>query len=419
MRVCDLPFVAGACVILSVGCGVGTTGLSGTLPGDGGPSEIFDATNQGRGDAGDDSGTSTFDANDHLESATADADDRATNEGDSANSPPDDANGTADASDAGTTGDASTAGDSGARDGGNGTAAPDAAADTGTACDDAGNCIAVPSGWTLVAFAATQASPCPTGFVQPTDLVEGPDTASACTCGACSVTTQPSCAGGAIAVSYDTITSATAGTCNLPGIVTPLGNNPAGTCLTDLYKGDYELDDLEYKPSGPSGGVCSTPGAKGPAANLTYAAQDRSCTAGSPLPSGCNGSICAPTLTAPYSACIEAPGNVACPSGPLSAKHVVGTDTTFDCSACGCSVTGHCTGTVTLYSDTKCKNAPLAVPADGTCNEVLALTSDPATSYNSYIYQGNAPTGVACDASGSSTAGNVTLTSEATICCAP
>ena len=171
-----------------------------------------------------------------MESSAGDADDGATGAGNFADAPEDDASGTADA---GTGGDAS--------------GTQDASADSGMVCKDAGDCIVVPSGWTLVAFAPTQASPCPSGFAQPTGVVEGPSATSACECGTCGVTTQPSCAGGPIKVLYDTITSAGAGTCDLPGTVTPLGNSPAGTCLTDLYKGDYTIDDLEYEPSGPSG----------------------------------------------------------------------------------------------------------------------------------------------------------------------
>jgi hypothetical protein len=336
-----------------------------------------------------------------LESSAGDADDGATGAGNFADAPEDDASGTADA---GTGGDAS--------------GTQDASADSGMVCKDAGDCIVVPSGWTLVAFAPTQASPCPSGFAQPTGVVEGPSATSACECGTCGVTTQPSCAGGPIKVLYDTITSAGAGTCDLPGTVTPLGNSPAGTCLTDLYKGDYTIDDLEYEPSGPSGGVCSAPGAKATA--ITYAAQDRICTAATALPSGCGGAVCVPALSSPYSACLQSPGDVACPAGALSTKHVVGTDTTFDCSACGCAVTGHCTGTVTLYADAECGGASLPVPANGSCNSVIDLSGDePAASYNSYVYEGNAATGVACSTSGSSSAENVTLSNEATVCCAP
>jgi hypothetical protein len=425
MLVRRAPLVALACG-LSGACGVGTAGLSGEIDaGDATAKQAADAEGAGEGSsAAPDAWTGQRDGHDLVESAADDASDGVASPADSQGR---DMDASAEASDAGqiAIGDDS-ASTNDARDAagpGDGGAPTDAPADTGiaadaeSACGDAGSCFAVPVGWTVVAFAPTQAAACPPGFGQSADLVEGPDATNACGCGTCQVTTQPSCASGPIQVFFDNVSSADAGTCNLAGSVTPLGNSPAGTCLTDLYQGSYRLFDLEYVPSGPSGGACASPGAAA-LGNLTYAARDRTCTPSSAPPAGCNGMVCTATPAGPYTGCITAPGDVACPSGPLTARHLVGTDTSFDCAACACTVTGDCTGTVTLFSDTQCKGAPLAVPADGSCNMVRGLGT-PAASYNSYSYQANAPTQVDCSASGSSSPESVALTNEATICCAP
>jgi hypothetical protein len=394
------------------------------LSDDAGPGDLGDVTGS---DAAVSAGDERVD-----ESSAADADDGAAVNGDAADgvasqpdAPGDEQPATSDSGDAGGPTDATSGGDGTApRDAGDATDASgprdgsaDAAADA--MCTAAGTCLDVPQGWTLVAFAPTQSSSCPSGFGQAADVVEGPDAANACGCGTCGVTTQPSCGAGPIDVFYDTIAGVSSGTCNLPGTVTPLGDNPPGACHTDLYQGDYRLDDIEYVPPGPSGGVCSTPGVKA-SGSVTYATRGRTCAPASLPTPGCNGNVCTPTVGGPYAACITAPGAVACPSGPLTSRHVVGTDATFDCSACGCTVTGGCTGTVTLYSDSSCRKAPVPVPADGNCYRFLSLSSTPpAPSYNSYTYVGNAPTNVSCSTSGASSAQNVALSNEATICCAP
>jgi hypothetical protein len=111
-------------------------------------------------------------------------------------------------------------------------------------------------------------------------------------------------------------------------------------------------------------------------------------------------------------------GSVACPAGHFSVQHLAGTGVTFGCAACGCSISATCTGTITLYTDTACRNTGIQVPADGSCNRVTSLPHS-STSYvfDSYTYLGNAPTAVSCTASGSSTAQSVALSGAETICC--
>jgi hypothetical protein len=77
-------------------------------------------------------------------------------------------------------------------------------------------------------------------------------------------------------------------------------------------------------------------------------------------------------------------------------------------------VSAGCTGTVTLYTDMTCKKMPYSIVADGRCDPVFKQKQ----SYYSYTFTGAAPTNVMCQASGSM-AENVSLVSEATVCCTP
>ena len=128
----------------------------------------------------------------------------------------------------------------------------------------------------------------------------------------------------------------------------PLANSPAGSCGTDTYQGDYSVYDVQYTAPPPSGGACTSAGVK-TASAVSYAATDRLCQADSSQLAACDGGVCHPDLSGPYAACIAAPGSVACPPGPLSVAHQVGTGATFSCADCSCSVGATCSGTLTLY----------------------------------------------------------------------
>lgn len=284
----------------------------------------------------------------------------------------------------------------------------------GSCGTDSSACVDVPSGWTLVAFASAQSSACPAGFTgKSTDLVEGPTTgAGACGCGACTVTSPPTCNSGSVPVHYDNITSG-AGTCSLvatPG-TGPLMNS-AGSCGTDLYQGSYGGFDVSYASPPPAGGACTAPGVAS-GGGVTYAAQDRACSADGSLAS-CNGSLCSPSIASPFKACIMATGAAPCPTGPMSVRHAVGTSASLTCADCSCSIAADCSGTVTLYTDSSCTKGPYAVPADGSCNPIYKQKA----SYNSYIYAGGSPRSVVCSAS-IPAAPSVALVNPATICCAP
>jgi hypothetical protein len=275
----------------------------------------------------------------------------------------------------------------------------------------AAGCVAVPAGWSLVAFAPGQASSCPTGFdASPSqDVVEGPSAPGGCSCDTCSVSQPPSCAAGSIAVTYD---STTVGVCDKTANPSPLGNSPAGSCGTDLFQGDYSSYVIQYAAPPPSGGSCTAHGVPTPSA-LTYASRDRVCAPDSPKAASCDGGTCHPDLSGPYAACIAAPGAVACPPGPLSVQHEVGTSGSFSCADCACSVTSSCSGTLTLYTDTACKKGPYAI-STGVC---VGISS--AATYRAYQYTAGSPTNIGCQAGAPGAAQSVTLTGPQTICCAP
>ena len=269
-----------------------------------------------------------------------------------------------------------------------------------------GPCVVVPSGWSLVAFAPAQTAACPAGFntAPSQDVFEGPSAAGACTCANCNVTHPPNCASGPVPVHYDTDFSGTCGTVANPS---PLGNSPPGACGTDIYQGVYSSYDAEYTAPPASGGSCSAPGIANSAV-VTYGAKDRVCQLDAPQAASCAGGVCKPSLSGSYSACIASPGHVPCPAGPLSVAHDIGSGTSFTCPDCACTVTGTCSGTLTLYSNATCTTGAYAISTD-TC---VRISSD--ASFKAYKYVGATPTMTGCQAAAPGAAQNVALTGEQT-----
>ena len=298
----------------------------------------------------------------------------------------------------------------GTADGGN-PGGPDASADGSV---EGGRTVTVPAGWTLVGFATNTDAGCPPGLAAPaTDVLEGPSAdAGSCGCAACAVTTAPTCTGKVnVFFDFDNLHQ-----CQFPGVPSQNGNSPAGGCLNDMFTAN-EIAGTETKlvPTPPGGGVCASPGVF-QKENLTYAAKGRVCAPESPAAAGCAGSTCAPNLPAPFRACISQAGDRPCPAGDFSVKHLVGTDVSATCGACGCSVTGTCSGSLTMYSDTGCANNPEVLTANGQCLRNAAIDGN---SYKSYRYA-LSPTGVGCVATGvAPTAQNVSLLSAQTVCCPP
>ena len=279
-------------------------------------------------------------------------------------------------------------------------------------CDAAAGCVVVPNGWTLVAIDTTQTAACPTGFTAggPTNVVEGPNAPpSACGCATCSVTTPPSCENGAIGVTFD---FGGPPSCNLPGQPSQMNNNPAGACGTDLYTMGIGGYNLRYKPPGPTGGACGPGAGVVQKQNVTYAGKARLCQPDNAAAAGCTGNDCRPILPAPYRACISGAGNQTCPA-PYTVTHHVGTDVTYTCGGCACTLSATCQGSLTLYSDGNCQNGAHNVAVDDVCRPPGA--NGP---FNSYKYAGS-PTVVTCLDGPAAPPAGLALTSQLTICCAP
>jgi hypothetical protein len=224
------------------------------------------------------------------------------------------------------------------------------------------------------------------------------------------VTTPPSCATGALSGYYDYNTTAYAGTCYAPDEMPLLSNDPPGTCLTDVHQGPYTTFDVRYNAPAPTGGVCSAPGVPNSGA-LTYSARDRVCAPNNVAAMNCSGTSCSPSLTASYEACIVAPGNVACPPGPYTVAHEVGSSGSFSCADCACKITSTCSGTLTLYTDTNCQKGAYPI-ATGVC-----VDASGSGTFEAYEYKASPPTKVSCQA-GAPGAGNIALVDPETVCCA-
>ena len=304
------------------------------------------------------------------------------------------------------------AGDSGATD--SSVAVETEAPESAAPCTTADGCYVIPANWELVAAAANRSDACPSGFAvtPPEDLDEGPDASNACTC-SCSIPEEPTCPTGPIAVDFDRINSVGAGLCGQASAI--MENIPAGGCDTDLFTGNpppqYSALDVEYTPPAAVGGQCSSMGTG--SGNVTYTSERRACVPDSEQSAGCTGDECTLTLPAPYHVCVFQTGVQTCPGAPFTEQHLVGTGASFTCSNCACSLTTSCLGTMELFMDGNCMQQQLDTPADGQCHDPGA----PNGTYNSYVYAPDPPQ-VVCTTT-TSTAQDVALQNESTLCCAP
>lgn len=296
----------------------------------------------------------------------------------------------------------------GGADGGGGIDAPDdsllgdVAVDVVDACSAVG-CVALPSGFSLVAYGPRSA--CPTNFTQTSDTVENASVGSGgCTCG-CSVTTNPSCSTGTMVGHFGT---AGAGTC--PSAGGDLANT--SLCASDGFMGAFAVgNEHRYTPPAPSGGACSAAPNKD-ATKLAIGASKRLCQA-TVVPS-CNGKVCPPSLTGGFAACIAAAGDVSCPS-TFPNKHLVGSSASFTCGAgCTCGVTATCSGRLDYYASANCTGmVQMSLQVDDACHPTVS--ADAGDSFASRLWN---PTvsNVGCT-NGGSTSASTSLAGETTICC--
>jgi hypothetical protein len=418
MRLRDSAVVLGLMTGLVGACGLGMNGLEEDAADGGAVALTADATGGHEGGAGGSSSSSGGPAEVGAKDGATGATDATTSDGttlsndgttdvlpaqpDSSSTPPDDA-----AAD-----DASPPGEAQASDAG----ASEAAAPP---CNTTDGCYVIPAGWQLVAFASNQTAACPNGFAaaKPTNLDEGPDASNACACGACAISAAPTCPAGPIQVNFDAKESVNAGTCASPQMPPQSDNSPAGGCDTDMNDGTtapfYSDMDLSYTPPPSTGGQCASAGVA--TGDVTYSARDWGCLPDDPASAGCSGDECTLSLAAPYRVCVFQSGSEACPGAPFTDAHLVGTGTSLTCSACGCNVTAGCAGTMKLFMDMQCKQNELDIRADGQCRDPSAQNG----AYSSYRYAPDLPANVTCQTTGASSAEDVVLQNETTVCCAP
>ena len=229
----------------------------------------------------------------------------------------------------------------------------------------------VPAGWVRVGYAPDRSTPCPSGFLEADIMTDAAIQADACTCGACQVTTPPSCDAGAVKT-YNTSPS---GTCNEAGLI--LANSPAGQCAKIFPNGEPASAGTSFEgaPPPPVGGACSRAAALD--TSKVQWAEGRICL---PMETTCDSEVCAGI--APFSECVLSEGNKQCPA-PFSTRYVTGTNDDVKCEACGCTLSSACKGTLTVYTDKTCTAGGFDLPVDGFCYAVSSPYS-----YYTYKYTG-------------------------------
>jgi hypothetical protein len=253
--------------------------------------------------------------------------------------------------------------------------------------------VNVPTGFTLVTSLDGRNTSCPDGWTSK-DVVANPTAAvDACSC-ACNVTTQPSCAGGAITRHYDqtngpmcnvgaTTINASGSGCNLlPNAINALGYHYSATLA-------------------PTGGAC-TFDAKADASKV-MAREARICE----VPATCQGAVCGAK-----NICVTTTGDIACPA-TFPVKQMVGASANLECSACAaCKVAATCGGTLAMYTDYNCSVGKATYPVDGTCNTNPAINS----MFLTYIFQGSVGK-VDCGGPAPTSTGTPKLAQPTTVCC--
>ena len=299
-----------------------------------------------------------------------------------------------------------------------------------------------PSGWSgpvaLFNAAAVVTPPsCPSGFVE-TPVFEGhselatpPATCSTCSCSVSGVTcsspqpaspddeaavffSEPECAGGCGWVPPDD------GNLLKPGMCVGLtfGVETPGTCSAPR--------SVQLGLSTPSGTAKCEPSTQTPTIPpVAWADNARACHA-STSDKGCeSGFVCAPKANHPFEdkLCIVriGEGDVSCPEGPYSQKHVFYRDAqdTRSCTDCDCgSATNvRCEGELQTYaSTTGCSNQDGVIPL-GTCGDFPPARTE-GDGFSKWFRLSVQPK-ASCSSSGGEPIGTVTPTRPQTICYMP
>ena len=88
---------------------------------------------------------------------------------------------------------------------------------------------------------------------------------------------------------------------------------------------------------------------------------------------------------------------------------------------CGCTFPTNltCTGTFKFYTDNKCMNGEYDLPVSSGAGMCVAPKTGIQNNYMSYHYAPDPLAAQTCSTTGSSSATNLQLTNQTTICCAP
>jgi hypothetical protein len=315
------------------------------------------------------------------------------------------------------------------------------------ACDVDLECVdAIPVGWGGFGYTAlhqgnpTADPPCPAGTT--TEVYAGNDLlindAAACTTCDCDDPTGQSCN---VSFDYDPVkagiqpirvrnvacsnpnaTNFVTLTAPVPwdGTCTATEAAPAGgTCM-----GNPCNQSIEVALATVSGGSCLATGGTPVMTTPTWAEGSKACRAATTL-TGCDGGqACVLRPPSPYDdrVCIGKAGNLACPGGAFSDRHVFFGDfvDTRNCTMCTCggATGGVCTVTVGFHSDaglTTCNTDLVDVPS-GSC---VDLAGNPRVSGRTSSVT-TAPVGGGCAVTGGGApTGAVTETDPTTFCCLP
>lgn len=268
------------------------------------------------------------------------------------------------------------------------------ASDTCTAMGS--QCLAVPSGWTAVAYDGPSTGPvsCPSGWVEQHRGGVSPQGVGMCS----------PCMCGAAACGKPTITLFTS-TPDCTGTLTANFLEDPVVCDNNGGVATYSAKQSPIKAvCPPSGGVLS-------ASTPMWATVDVTCT---PLaPKTCGGGECVATPPTPLQLCVSRAGDVACPQPSLSTRQVfyTGVVDTSACSACSC-ISPVCTGNTTVYTGINCQGSLAATLTPNVCATNLAGVT-PQSLKTALVASS------ACAPSGGGPTGAITAdpTTAVTVCC--
>jgi hypothetical protein len=273
------------------------------------------------------------------------------------------------------------------------------------ACTSGFACTAgdVPSGWTIVAYAAARDA-CPGGFGASTDLEDyaglGP---ASCAC-TCTTDTPALCDQGSLA-----LYSQGAGACGTTAVATM--NVRSGACGTTNLS-TVPSGMVRIPPLPPVQGTCSP--------NLVKSVPDKSnaraCSAPAPG-GGCPGTAaCVAKASGTYAVCVGAAGDVACPAG-FPTKHATGKSSsdTRSCSTCACGTAATCADPkFTFYTNGTCSTGAHDLTVDDVCDPV---NDGSGRSYSNYKYTANVLNGACALTTSTGPTGAIAVTGQQTICC--